>query len=295
MRFANVLMSSPNTHKERLADMVTRSDRNAWAESIEPLIRQMSPYPISYDVAATQATNFAEFTYTEFAGGVFITTQSIDINTRLLEQAAEWQGDLEDIKNNWPKILKDKYDLHREKEPDFTYPEKVLLTPANNAFDLLSWETMCRVCHDNDDAKIKPHPLCDMEGVQKMVERVGWNKIIPWEHSGMDYLINCKEAWTTSCSELTAIGALLGKKIYNMGNYFHEDDGAYFSLARNIYAAENQQECILRMASCEFSGLIFPWQSEEEIKKRIQKYYEKALELRELYKPLYVRYPRNRN
>jgi len=294
MKFANVLMSSTKTHRDRLADMVTRSDRNQWAESIEPIVRELSPFPTSYDVAATQGTNFAEFTYTEFAGGVFITTQSIDINTRLLELASQWEGDTKEVEENWPNIIKDKYELHRENEEDFKYPEVVILTPANNAFDLMSWETMCRVCHDDDNAKIKPHPLCDEDGVRKMVERVGWNKIIPWDHSGMDYLLNCKEAWTTSCSELTMIGALFGKKVHNMGNYFHEADGAYFPLTRKVFYAEDQKDCALRMAACDFSGLIFPWQSEEEIKMRIEKYYEKALELRQKYKPLYVKYPRSR-
>ena len=294
MRFANVLMSSPETHKDRLADMVTRSDRNKWAESMELLVRQKCPFPTSYDVAATQGTAFAEFTYTEFAGGIFITTQSIDINSRISKLSAEERGNTEGIEENWVKIIKDKYELHREPEEDFEYPEAVCFTPANNAFDLMSWEIMCRASHDNNDLRIKPHPLCDGEGVMEMVKRVGWNKIIPRTHSGMDYLLNCSEAWTTSCSELTIIGALIGKRVHNMGNFFHEADGAYYPLTRAIFASENQKETTLNLAACEYSGLIFPWQSEEEIDRRITKFYAKALELREIYAPLYVKYPRKR-
>jgi hypothetical protein len=293
MRFANVLMSSPETHKKRLADMVTRSERNQWAESMEPLIREMAPFPTSYDVAATQKTNFAEFTYTEFAGGVFLTSQSIDINTRLLNLALQEGGDTNPIEQNWPSMIVDKYELYKEEE-DYIYPETMIFTPANNAFDLLSWETVCRVCHENDDVRVKPHPLCDADGVKQIVDRVGWNKIIPKGHSGMDYMINSSEVYGTSCSELTVTAALLGKKVRNVGNFFHEADGAYYSITREIFLNEDQQAAVLNMAACEFSGLIFPWQSEEEIKTRIAKHYEKALELRKAYSPLYVMYPRNR-
>jgi hypothetical protein len=110
----------------------------------------------------------------------------------------------------------------------------------------------------------------------------------------MDYMINSSEVYGTSCSELTVTAALLGKKVRNVGNFFHEADGAYYSITREIFLNEDQQAAVLNMAACEFSGLIFPWQSEEEIKTRIAKHYEKALELRKAYSPLYVMYPRNR-
>ena len=293
MRFVNVLMSSPETHKDRLSDMVTRSSRNEWAESVEPLIRQRSPYPTSYDVAATQRTNFQEFTYTEFAGGALLTTQSIDVNTRLMQLAAHEGGDTTSILENWSKLLVDKYELHREDE-EFEYPERMIFTPANNAFDLISWETMCRVSHDNEDIRVKPHPLCDGEGVKQIVDRIGWNNLIPRTHSGMDYMLNSKEVWGTSCSELTVTAAMLGKKVHNVGNFFHEADGAYYPLTRELFTWEDQQQAVLNMAACEFSGLIFPWQSEEEIIMRIDKFYEKALEIRRAHKPMYVQYPRKR-
>lgn len=272
--------------------MATRSDRNKWAESIEPIIRELSPFPISYDVTCVQPANFSEYTYTEFAGGIYILSQSVDINTRLMSLAYSSSPDsgLSEIEKAWRSIVKDKYNLEQSSIGKF--PEKIIFTPANNCLDQISWEVLCRAVHEDDSVMVKPHPIIDPEANKMIASRVGWNKMIPQKESGIEYMINSKEVYASSCSELSILAALFDKKVHNLGNFFHESEGAYYPITRQMFASDDYKKAILKMMACEFSGLIFPWHSEPEIKNRIKAFFDKTLELRGKYSPLYVRFPR---
>lgn len=282
-------MSSQDTHKDRLGGQITRSNRNAWAEKLEPIIRSMSPFPITYDVCSTQPTNFSEYTYTEFAGGVYVATQSVEINARIMKEAAATECDTDSVAAEWEAIIQDKYEL--EDAPG-DFPETVIFMPANNCLELISYETLSRVSHENDQVRVKPHPLIDPEANKTIASKVGWNKMIPPKSSGMQYLKNAKEIYAASCSELSILGALLGKKVHNIGVFFHEAEGAYYPMTRAMFLSEDQRDTVLRMAACEFSGLIFPWHTEDQVKDRLEKFFAKSLELREIHSPLHVRFPR---
>ena len=83
-------MSDLYNERAKIGPYASRSFRNEWAYSIEELVRSMSPWPITYDVGSVQSTNFCEFTYTEFAGGgLWITTQSREVNCRLIDFASK--------------------------------------------------------------------------------------------------------------------------------------------------------------------------------------------------------------
>lgn len=290
MKYANVLMSDTKTHDDRLVGKIERSDRNAWAETLEPTIRRLSPFPISYDVTTTQPSNFSEYTYTEFAGGVYISTQSVDINCRIMNLAAKEECTDKDFLARWSNIIKDKYKLDCDESED--YPEKIVFLPANNCMDLISFESLCRVIHEDDKARVKPHPLIDEQATKTIALKVGWNKMIPAKKSGMHYLHNSKIVYSSSCSELCVLGAMLGKDVRNVGNFFHESEGAYYAMTREIFLSEDPQKAIKNMASCEYSGIIFPWHTEEEAEARVKAFFEKSLQIRKQYAPLHVRVPR---
>jgi hypothetical protein len=287
VKYANVLMSDTRTHDDRLVGKLERSDRNAWAEKLEPLIRKLSPFPISYDVTTTQPSNFSEYTYTEFAGGVYISTQSVDINCRLMNLAAsEKCADLE-IAEKWQSIIKDKYKL--KEDPGADYPEKIVFLPANNCMELISFESLCRVVHEDDAARVKPHPLIDEGATKTIASKVGWNKMIPASRSGMEYLNSGQIVYSSSCSELCVLGAMLGKEVRNIGSFFHESEGAYYAMTREIFLSEDQRQVVLNMVSSKYSGVIFPWYTDDEIEERITAFFDKSLELRQQYSPLHVR------
>lgn len=290
MKYSHVLMSSQDTHNERLGGQITRSDRNKWAEKLEPIIRAKSPYPITYDVCSTQPTNFSEYTYTEFAGGVYLSTQSIEINARIMDEASRTDGEVEHIGDLWKEIITDKYNL--DETQAFDFPEIVVFMPANNCLELVSYEVLSRAVHEDDRVRVKPHPLIDEDANKAIASKVGWNKMIPPKASGMQYLKNSNEIYAASCSELAIIGALLDKKVHNLGVFFHEAEGAYYPMTRAMFLSSNQRDTVLRMAACDYSGLIFPWHSEQEATDRIDKFFAKSLEMRRIHSPLHVKFPR---
>ena len=291
MKFANDRMTDPVLQQERLHHL-TRSDRNAWGEQQEELIRDLCPFPISYDVNANQPTNFSEYSYTEFAGGMKLCTQSIDINTRLIKQAAEESNNEsydELLEAKWKNILKDKYKLDRADTK--SYPETVIFLPGNNVLDLMNWELIARVILEIDDVMIKPHPLIDEKAAEKIAHKVGWNRIINPNESGMDYLLNAKTIYSGSVSELTIVGALYDKKVINLGNFFNECLGAYYPLTRQMFLSDNPKQTILNVMNCDYSGFIFPWMSPAQVENRIVKFYNESLRLRKIYSPLYIMPP----
>lgn len=292
MRYASDRMADGGTQNARLQGFLKRSDRNKWAESKETLIRELSPFPISYDVNCIQDTGFSEFTYTEFAGGIKLATQSTEINCRIMKEAVEANIDSDsnkEIEDKWKKIVKDKYDLITPEKD--SWPEKVLFTPANNCLDLISWENLSRIIHEDDEVLVKPHPLIDDNALNHIAGRVGWNKIIPAKESGMEYMLQAKTIYNSSTSELTVLGALFDKEVVNIGNFFHEADGAYFPITREMFLSDSPKSAILAMVKDERSGLIFPWMSEEEIEARIKTFFDNSLKLRNMYGSLHVKFP----
>ena len=92
---------------------VQQSKRNNWGRTIEDKIRDASPYPISYDVDSTQNSDFSEFSYTEFLGGVYLNTQSIEINTRLIKLASKVKANDDNNLLELKNITQDKYILNQ--------------------------------------------------------------------------------------------------------------------------------------------------------------------------------------
>jgi hypothetical protein len=106
MKFASELMTDRVVQQSKIGK-AKRSDRNAWAESIEQTVRKLSPYPCSYDVSQTQPSRFTEYTYTELLGAMWIATQSAEINSRImqLESTSEHTVKIDDIAS----LVCDKY------------------------------------------------------------------------------------------------------------------------------------------------------------------------------------------
>ena len=279
----NALMSDPEVQRHKVGDRNTRSTRNAWAETIEQKVRDLAPFPATYDVNATQPTNFTEYSYTELAGGFWITTQSLEINARLIDLAAR-QVSESDTLDRLAAILQDKYVLNK---PETTY-KRVCFLPGNNMLDVASIEIIARIVHEEEDVMFKLHPLTNDEAINVVRKRVGWNRIIPREVSGMELLRHCDEVFTSSASEMAITGTVLGKKVVNISNFFNEGSGAYHVISRVLFKAHRTsvataQRALVNMIDCPWSGMLFPWHSTDS---RIVAYFDKSLELRDMYKPL---------
>ena len=284
MSLHNALMADPSVQAQKLGNFATRSNRNQWAESIEPMVRAKAPFPITYDVNSVQPNNFSEYAYTELAGGVWIHTQALELNARQFDLAARMPSpDPAATIAKFAAILDDKYVLT---VANATY-KRVCFLPGHNMLDVASTEILARLVHEEEDVMFKLHPLTGDPAIDIIRKRVGWNRIISRNVSGMQLLRNCDEVYTSSASEFAITGTVLGKRIHNVSNFFNEGMGAYHVISRLLFKAktvEQAQIVLANMIDCPWSGILFPWQS--DVEARIEAYYTKTLELRELYKPL---------
>ena len=292
MKFVNELMGDKNVQASKIGTAIKRSSRNTWAEQIgEAMVRKLAPWPTSYDVSCLQPTNFSEFTYTEFSSGIVATTQSKEINARLYDFASKIEAKDTYQLDTFTESLTDKYVLENISDK-WDGIKRVVFMPGHNMLDVASQEILSRLAVEEEDIYVKPHPITIDSSVALVAKKMGWNRMIPKDISGFKLLLNCDEVYTTSCSEMSITGTALGKKVFNISNFHNEGAGAYHALARLIFKAhekhgvEEAKRILNNVLSCEWSGYIFPWHSEEEVEHRLKCFYAKSFELREMYKPL---------
>lgn len=292
MKWSNELMSNVDVQISKIGTETKRSARNKWAEEVgEAVVRRLCPWPISYDVSCLQPTNFGEFAYTEFSNGIVVTTQSKEINARLYHFASMVEAKDTTALDQFTKALTDKYVLE-DVPARFKDAKRVVFMPGHNMLDVVSHEILTRLYLEDEDIYVKPHPICLERVVGLIAKKVGWQRIIPKDASGFRLLFDCDEVYTTSCSEMSITGTALGKKVFNISNVHNEGAGTYHALARLIFKAhekhgvEEAKRILNNVLSCEWSGYVFPWHSEEEVEHRLKCFYAKSFELREMYKPL---------
>ena len=269
--------------QEDLGDL-KRSSRNKWAEGYEDLIRELCPLLISYDVDSTQGLNWSEFSYTEYLGGIYLNTQNIETNTRLIRQASKEHCDIDYLRQTL-ELCTDKYDLNK----DYTGDVKVKhlgFMAGHNMLDIISSENVKRITFENEEFMMKLHPLTDEEHAKMIASNLGWNRIIRADVSGVSLLKNCEVAYVHSATELTSMAVLMDKKIVNISNFNTESMGIYYPINSALFLSSNQKETLNNIIGCEYSGILLPFMSKEQIETRIKAYFAKAMELRELLKPL---------
>lgn len=290
---ADVLMMNKRTiDKPENEGYVVRSERNTWAEDYEETLRSLSPFPISYDIGAIQSTGFSEFAYTEFpSGGLWIMTQSKDVNARIIHNASSYEGGVlgDQLYEKFVERISDKYDMDMEEEDDTQYDHVVFL-PGHNLLDLVDQEILQRLLQEEDDVIVKPHPLTDYEFLRMVSSKCGWNKVLHREYSGTKLLHRCKTVYTTTASEFSITGAALGKRVYNISKFTYEGAGVYHPFMRLMSVTQKREgkeaaiQKLKNILACPWSGIIFDFQDDYE--ERTKKFFEYGLEMRELYRPI---------
>jgi hypothetical protein len=294
-RLTNQLMSDEKTFSpSKIGPYAKRSARNDWAASQEATVRSKCPsfYYISYDVSANQNNNFSEFTYTEFpGGGLYASTQSREINCRLVDFASKQESGKagKEALEKFTAAFSDKYIMDKVDE-QYQNLDNVIFMPGHNLIDLADIDYVLRIINETDDVYLKPHPLTSNDAIHGIAGRVGWNKVIPKYVSGAKLLKNCKNVYTTTASEFSITGAALGKRVHNISRYQSEGAGVYqpfsrvVSIAQKTQGIEEAKTLLGNILACKWSGLFFEFQ--DDVEERMDAYYAKALELRELYRPL---------
>lgn len=281
MKFASERMTDPIVQQGKIGK-AKRSERNSWAESIEQVVRNLSPYPCSYDVSQTQTSRFTEYTYTELLGGMWIATQSVEMNSRImqLESTAEHKVNIDDIAS----LVRDKYVLS-EDDHAHTGAKKVIFMPGHNMMDVASVETVHRLIHEDEEVVIKPHPITSDEAMGFLGARFGWNRIAPKDASGYQMLLDADTVYTTTASEFAVSGTALGKKVVNISSFFNETVGAYYCISRLLFQAHKESISKAQDILCSLfsgrTGIVTPLSSDAD--GDIQRYYDYSLSVKSMY------------
>lgn len=257
-------------------------DRLIFAKAIENKVRDTAPFPISYDVDSSQMSNFSEFTYTEYINGLYIKTQSTEINVRILEEILLEDDSIITEYTYCEELVKNATDKYVLDIPNDKYKCKKLgIMTGHNLFDLVSIEILARAAFENDDFKVKLHPLTNDEYAGKVAMYIGWNKIIPANVAVSSILEECDIVYATTTTELCSIAVLKDKKIINMSNFLNESSGCYYPLNKLLFNSDNPKETLERILRSKKSGIILPFM--EDYEERIEEYFKNALYIRSKY------------
>lgn len=286
MKYSHELMTDPTIQQKKIGNL-KRSTRNSWAESVEVKVRNLCPFPVTYDVGQIQDSRFSEFTYTELLGGMWVCTQNRDMNCRIAAHQAtpEVGMKIQDISlQNIQEMISDKYDL-KDEEHQFTGAKKVVFLAGNNMMDVASVENLTRLCHEDDEVILKPHPITNDETLGFLGSRFGWHKIADKNLSGYRMMMDADYVWTTTASEFSMSATAMGKKVYNISNFFNETLGAYYPISRLLFLAhkvsvKEAQQCLVRLFSNN-TGIITPFH--EDLDDAILSYYKYSLDMRNQY------------
>ena len=269
-------MRDSYTNEDRIGDLEVSNDYLEFQLEVEDFLEGHCRLPVTFDVAQCQPPYFSEYTYNDYAGGVWVKSLSAEFNSRyLMERPKDNQGQL---------IFREKYklspvlsDRNSEERDSLT----VLFLAGTNLYDQTAWEIIDRVLYFNDNALIKPHPLTNDDGLKKLGKRYGWHHVLGPHDSGYYWFEKASSVYATANSELFVRAMLTEKykdclttlnKIPRSG-YF-----SFFILNKNGYTATEIKSAILDEAS----GFVFPYQT--DWKNRLLCYFEKSMEFRYQFK-----------
>ena len=240
----------------------------------------------SFDVNRVQPADFDEFSYTDGPNLFYGHTQSIEINTRLLLEASYYDETITDYINLFTS-LKDKWDLGKQDKSALN--KKVFFPPGVNMRWLINTDYVLRKFAEDKSWMLKPHPVTTDEDVKQAKIAFGITRLFDRKKSGMSLFYTADEIGYTTTSEFGLLALMNNKKMTNFSKFDYEPHGSYYSFYKTIRIRENElpgKEVINRILSCPWSGVVDINISLDEAEKRFKLFKEKAIELREKYKPL---------
>lgn len=281
-------------HKRRMNDMAfqrskispemagRRAAHLSRLGSIEELVREHCPLPITYDVTRMLPPFFAEFTFTELLGGLWINPQSSEIAARLVAAAVD---DFSEPDFNVAGVipLRDKYTLAGATER----PRRVVFMPGDNMVDsAVSPDYLLRVMHEHPDAVIKPHPMTSGQMVRRYGIRFGYQRVLDPMTSGAALIPGLEAAYLAPTSELGLYAVLSDVPIFNIARFNYEPRAAFspfYRLLWNLPPAEARAR-LIRALNSPLSGFLHP--DQPDIEARVRRYFENAMQVREFFRPL---------
>lgn len=268
-----------------------RADHLQKLHPIEDLIRNLAPLPVSYDVGRTQPPYFAEYTYTELMGCIYLAPQSSELAARVIQYSIENDMTITGFNVAESIMQRQSNDKYKLNSPAATYPERVIFPTGSNIFaEAVSREIMTYQMHTYSDTMIKPHPLTLEETVRIMGQMYGYHRILNAQDSGWEYLQNAKTVITTASSEMGLYALLLGKELINVTNFAFEARASYSPIYRTLWQKSTEEAAaeLIKIINSPYSGILHP--DDPDLEYKIKEFFKVSMALREPFKPLMREY-----
>lgn len=270
-------------------------DSKALAGLEDALREALSPDVPTYDVFSCQNINFSEWCYTEGMGCLIAQTQSAEINARLMLEAAQYDGPVEDHVTRLRQGLRDKWRLQGGTTAK---GRKVFFPPGDNMTWVINMDNVQREFDREPAWMVKPHPIVNPPGLRAMKLQFGVHRMYDPMCSGMALLYDADTVGFTTASELGVIALLLDKPAINFSRYEYEAVGRYhaFYLALDRNPGTPPAVILNRVLSCEWSGIVPLHVRPDVARGRFAQFKSRTEELRDHYKPIvtHTRFPNTR-
>ncbi len=267
----------------RTGDDLKRTDEGTskFLIEAEKIFEELAPLPVSFDVSCVQKGYFSEFVYQDVLGGMYLKTQSTEVNARIMEEAVVACED-ETMPKQAVDYLTDKYVLHNT---EFEIPETIVFLPGSNHLGIENKEVLVPMLWSDPLLEIKPHPNMTEEGLRHFASEYGWDRLIHKDVSGYQLLNGCEHAWSTANSEMGLIAAVIKKPHGDITSIFHFERLTYSAIHRLFQSmnVDHNYVTFARMVNSNDSGFIPPWA--ENIEERVNGFIHSAMKHRHTFKP----------
>lgn len=254
--------------------------------ALEDIIHAISPLPTTYDVFAIQSFYFNEFGYTDLWGGMYLYPLGYEASARIMERAVN-----DYLSADFSGITLPEFDDKYVLRPSSAKNKRIIFLPGSNLLHAINFDAVERLLYSDDTVMVKPHPITTMEGLRLLGAKVGFDRIIDPRESGLAYLDQCERAWGTANSEIGLRAALLKIPYTDITANQWYPSLTYSALHRLFTNdVERNYKVVCAALTAPHSGLLMPWNSEEENVRRAREFFKAAIEIREMYKPMYPRH-----
>jgi len=263
-----------------------RSDRTKTSIDIEKtLLNTPTPLPLTFDIRPIHEYYFSEYTYHDVFGGILLCTMSPEISARVVDHVFQVE-EIKDIQDHCSKLTDLIFDKYNLEETENKRAKKILFLPGSNLLNAIDKELVERMMFNDDELFLKLHPITGEEACRNLGIKYGYHRLLGPKESGIAYLKQSDEIYTTANSEIGIYAAALGKKFADVTSFECMACLTYWTITRLFIPGriEHNKQVINKVLSSVGSGWLMPWMP--NIEDRIKEYYKRSMGLRAFFKPI---------
>ncbi len=293
MKQINVVsLKEVHSQEKRIGDNKRAKKSQTSIDIEEILLSTPSPLPLTFDIRPIHEYYFNEYTYHDVFGGLVLTTMSPEVSARIIDHI--FHVDKHDVTDHCSFLVQKIFDKYETKEVSNPNAKKIVFLPGSNLINAVDKELLERMMFNNENVFLKLHPITGDDMVRQLGIKYGYHRLLGPKESGINYLIQADEIYTTANSEMGIYAAALGKKFADITSFECMAELTYWTLIRLFIPGkiDHNKEVINKVLSSKGSGWLLPWNTDHE--ERIKEYYKRSMQIRDFFKPLAPKVNRNR-